>query len=42
MELFDSLEKGELMDDSKLSSLVTDMHRYRFLFICSPNSHMYT
>nr|CAB3463291.1 unnamed protein product [Digitaria exilis] len=29
VELFDSLEKGELMDDSKLSSLVTDMHRYR-------------
>lgn len=29
VELFDLLEKGELMEGPKLSSVVTDMHKYR-------------
>ncbi|RLM99656.1 uncharacterized protein C2845_PM06G12510 [Panicum miliaceum] len=29
VELFDLLEKGELMEGPQLSSLVTDMHKYR-------------
>jgi hypothetical protein len=35
VELFDLLEKGELMEGPKLSTVVTDMHKYRWfcLFI---------
>jgi hypothetical protein len=29
VELFDLLEKGELMEGPKLSTVVTDMHKYR-------------
>jgi hypothetical protein len=29
VELFDLLEKGDLMEGPKLSSLVTEMHKYR-------------
>lgn len=31
MELFDLLEKGDLMEGPKLSSLVTEMHKHRCL-----------
>jgi len=29
VELFDLLEKGDLMEGPQLSSLVTDLHKYR-------------
>lgn len=38
VELFDLLQKGELMEGPKFSSLVTEMHKNRWFDLC----HMYS
>lgn len=34
MELFDMIERGELKEGQKLSSLVTEMHKFRYFCLC--------